>query len=107
MSMEFMFILRRISFLGNWGERRDLNPQPLVPQTRALPLSYTHHYVLPARLERATYSLEGSCSILLSYGSIIWKYILNSFENQEILFFNILTIIKTYENQTLTIGWER
>jgi hypothetical protein len=23
------------------------------------------------------------------------------------LFFNILTIIKTYENQTLTIGWER
>jgi hypothetical protein len=26
--------------------------------------------VMPARLERATYCLEGSCSIQLSYGTI-------------------------------------
>ncbi len=25
-----------------WGDRRDLNPQPSVPQTDALPLSYDH-----------------------------------------------------------------
>lgn len=25
------------------GDRRDLNPQPPVPQTGALPLSYDHH----------------------------------------------------------------
>ncbi len=26
-----------------WGDRRDSNPQPSVPQTDALPLSYDHH----------------------------------------------------------------
>lgn len=32
------------------GERRDLNPQPPVPQTGALPLSYAHHVRIRSRL---------------------------------------------------------
>lgn len=29
--------------MAYWGDRRDSNPQPTVPQTVALPLSYDHH----------------------------------------------------------------
>ena len=29
--------------ISSWGERRDSNPQPLEPQSSALPLSYAHH----------------------------------------------------------------
>ena len=54
---------------GKWGGRRGLNPQPLEPQSSALPLSYAHRSLL-ARLkgfEPLAYCLEGSCSIRLSY----------------------------------------
>jgi hypothetical protein len=34
-------------------------------------LLYTQERVTPPRLERGTYSLEGCCSILLSYGAVI------------------------------------
>jgi hypothetical protein len=55
-----------------WGERGDLNPRPLEPQSRALTsLSYAHHiYFKMARLEGIeppTYGLEVRCSILLSH----------------------------------------
>ena len=32
-----------------WGERGDSNPQPLEPQSSALPLSYAHHHRWHAR----------------------------------------------------------
>src|SRR5574337_529973 len=38
--------------MGAWGERRDSNPQPLEPQSSALPLSYAHH-------SNRVHSLEG------------------------------------------------
>ena len=55
-----------------WGERGDLNPRPLEPQSRALTgLSYAHHIIYKmARLEGIeppTYGLEVRCSILLSH----------------------------------------
>lgn len=83
-----------------WGGRPDSNRQPSGPQPDAPPLSYDHHaqsaltaYSLllkeqgvrnkcsiphsgielsPGRIERPTYSLEGCCSIQLSYGDK-WK----------------------------------
>ena len=56
----------------DWGERGDLNPRPLEPQSRALTsLSYAHHILFQmARLEGIeppTYGLEVRCSILLSH----------------------------------------
>src|SRR5688572_9101978 len=61
---------------GRWGDRRDSNPQQLESQSRTLPLSYGHHsarrplLACPARLELTTPSLEGWCSIRLSYGQL-------------------------------------
>ena len=61
----------------NWGERGELNPQPLAPQASALTkLSYAHRLTLarPAGFEPATLCLEGRCSIRLSYGRrIFWS----------------------------------
>ena len=62
---------------GRWGDRWDSNPQQPESQSGTLPLSYGHHsaaadfgllVACPARLELTTPSLEGWCSIRLSYG---------------------------------------
>jgi hypothetical protein len=56
-----------------WGGRRGLNPQPLEPQSSALPLSYAHRSYM-ARLkgfEPLAHCLEGSCSIQLSYRRMV------------------------------------
>lgn len=37
-----MFLASKKNDCSIWGGRWDLNPQPLVPQTSALPLSYYH-----------------------------------------------------------------
>src|SRR6266850_3652368 len=65
----------RIPSEKGWGDRRDSNPQQLESQSRTLPLSYGHHcaaqyqcLACPAGLEPTTPSLEGWCSIRLSYG---------------------------------------
>ena len=56
-----------------WGERWDLNPRPLEPQSSALTgLKLPHHYILPRSLGAPEgvnphYGLEVRCSILLSY----------------------------------------
>src|SRR5437764_136947 len=64
---EFQFALERH---GRWGGRWDSNPQQQGSQPWTLPLSYGHHCTLacPAGLEPTTPSLEGWCSIRLSYG---------------------------------------
>src|SRR6185437_9387683 len=65
----------------SWGDRWDSNPQQPESQSGTLPLSYGHRsrycaflqprgLACPARLERATYGLEGRCSIRLSYGQL-------------------------------------
>lgn len=49
-----------------WGDRRDLNPQPLAPQASALPIELQSPYFLvpPAGIEPAANGLENHCSIL-------------------------------------------
>ena len=60
------------SMIRNASRRRDSNSQLSVWKTDALPLSYFCIFmcVAPPRLERGTHSLEGCCSIQLSYGVI-------------------------------------
>ena len=73
-------IVGRDHFVGaaitaeSWGGRWDSNPQQQGSQPWTLPLSYGHHcncadsLACPTRLELVTPSLEGWCSIRLSYG---------------------------------------
>jgi hypothetical protein len=45
---------------GEWGDRRDSNPQQPGPQPGALPLSYDHHLVFPVnRWELSYFDSEG------------------------------------------------
>src|SRR4051812_11390528 len=65
------------AFGKRWGGRWDSNPQQQGSQPWTLPLSYGHHRKLslacPAGLEPTTPSLEGWCSIRLSYGQLPGK----------------------------------
>ena len=51
------------------SRRKALDPKSSV-YTNFTTSALKYKMVLPARFERATYALEGRCSIQLSYGSI-------------------------------------
>ncbi len=59
-----------------WGARRDLNPQPLLPQRSALPLSYGHHRygaILPHRSRSFNlHSVLGRLHYAGEYAEAIW-----------------------------------
>src|SRR3954466_11879501 len=69
-----------------WGGRWDSNPQQQGSQPWTLPLSYGHHCDLacPTRLELVTPSLEGWCSIRLSYGQSASKLSAMRAKNRQI-----------------------
>ena len=60
----------------SWGGWRDLNPRHSVPQTDALPLSYSHHMARLVGFEPTTYSLENCCSILWATGASNFIFLL-------------------------------